>query len=336
MMENLSLKDKQVLLILPRFFGYEVAVKDKFIEMGAEVLFFDDRPSNGFISKSFIRIDKRLLKSQISRYYSHIESQLSNKKVDIIILLNPEALPTEFLERCRQQWPDSHIVLYMWDSIKNRKHTLDFLPFCNRAFTFDQNDAALPNFWFKPLFCLDVYTEIRQRQDLMNYDLCFVGTLHSDRYAIAKMIKDWCDEKELRTYFFFFMQSQVLYYFYKYLQRRITAPRSEVSFSKLNPTDVVDILASSNVVLDIQHPKQSGLTMRTIETIGAGKKLITTNDQIYNYDFYDPSCVQIIDRDNPLENLDVNFFTEASNQIPERAIQSYEIGYWLHDLLQIH
>ena len=57
-------------------------------------------------------------------------------------------------------------------------------------------------------------------------------------------------------------------------------------------------LKQSKTVVDIQHPKQSGLTMRTIEMLGANKKMITTNADIQNYDFYHPNNICIVDRNN--------------------------------------
>lgn len=332
-MQQDILKGKSILLISPKFFGYEIAIKEKLSEMGAEVFFVDDRPGNGLISKGLIRINKNILAAQIIKYYNEVSLEISHKKFDIIFLLNPEALPISFLEMCKVLWKDAKYVMYMWDSIKNRKHTLDFLPFCDRVFTFDMDDAKLPNFSFKPLFYLDIYTNIRRSTSTIKYDICFMGTLHSDRYAIAKEIRDWCTVQGLKAFFYFFGQSPILYYFKFLLQNNTIAPRSEVSFSKLNSFEVSQIVASSRVVLDIQHPKQTGLTIRTLETIGAGKKLITTNQQISQYDFYTQENVMIIDRCNPIKSLELSFFLNNPQDVEDKIITNYSIGNWLLDLL---
>ena len=64
-----------------------------------------------------------------------------------------------------------------------------------------------------------------------------------------------------------------------------------MSFKSLSSNEIVSYYDRSNIVLDISHPGQSGLTMRTFETIGAGKKLITTNADIKNYPFYNPENI---------------------------------------------
>ena len=88
----------------------------------------------------------------------------------------------------------------------------------------------------------------------------------------------------------------------------------------------MDVVRSSRAVLDIQHFKQTGLTMRTLETLGAGKKLITTNPDVKEYDFYDEGRVMTIDRANPAAALNLEFFREDDSQVPEAVIDGYSIA----------
>ena len=69
----------------------------------------------------------------------------------------------------------------------------------------------------------------------------------------------------------------------------------EISFTQRSAAEIVDVVRSSRAVLDIQHFKQTGLTMRTLETLGAGKKSIATNSDVREYDFYDEGRVVTID-----------------------------------------
>ena len=50
-----------------------------------------------------------------------------------------------------------------------------------------------------------------------------------------------------------------------------------------------------NIILDIAHPHQKRLSFRPYEAMGLRKKLITTNKDIANYDFYNPNNIFIID-----------------------------------------
>jgi hypothetical protein len=324
---------KSILLIAPNFFGYDQAAASKLRDMGAEVTCFDDRPSNSILSKALIRIDKKLLEKRTAQYYEEISAAIVDKSFDIVFLLNPEALPTSFLATCKARWRKALYVMYMWDSINNRKHTLEFVPFCDRVFTFDKNDAEEHSFSFKPLFYIDKYASILNSNPEIRYDICFMGTLHSDRYAIAKDIKTWCEENNLTSFFYFFTQGKFLYHYNKLREKGITAPLDEVSFEKLTTSQITSIFASSRVVLDIQHPKQTGLTMRTLETLGAGKKLITTNHSIQEYDFYCPENILVANRQKPSREMDLSFFQDNPKPIAELVRHQYSIGAWLTSIL---
>jgi galactitol-specific phosphotransferase system IIB component len=89
-------------------------------------------------------------------------------------------------------------------------------------------------------------------------------------------------------------------------------------------------IESCLAVLDIQHPKQTGLTMRTFEVLASGKKLITTNKSIQNEIFFDPSIIQVIDREKP--ELDLNFFNNDINRMPDFFFNHYSCKGWLIDI----
>lgn len=102
-------------------------------------------------------------------------------------------------------------------------------------------------------------------------------------------------------------------------------------FEKKDSSEIADIVNQSKSVLDIQHPNQTGLTMRTIEMIGMNKKLITTNASIVNYDFYNKKNILIIDRDNP--QIDVSFFSTPYEKLNPEIYQKYSLSSWILDVL---
>jgi hypothetical protein len=334
MLMNSYLQGKSVLMISPSFFGYEVAVKNKLEEWGAVVRIVDDRPTNSSLTKALIRIHKDLLKTKIAEYYEGVAAQTVDDQFDVVFLLNPEALPTSFLDLCKLRWPGAYYVMYMWDSVSNRKHTLDFAPYCDRVFTFDRGDAKAYGFNFRPLFYLDAYGSVRQgEKPNYKYDLCFMGTAHSDRYPIARDVRDWCCERGLSCFFYFYVQGKGMYWVNSLRSKGAMPGMDEVSFTKMGVADIVGVVAVSRVVLDIQHPKQTGLTMRTLETLGAGRKLVTTNLDVQEYDFYHPKQVQVIDRLKPSEALDLEFFIDEACYLPIEKIEVHSIGSWLQEII---
>jgi hypothetical protein len=62
------------------------------------------------------------------------------------------------------------------------------------------------------------------------------------------------------------------------------------------------------------------------------KKLITTNSDIVNYDFYNPNNIHLIDENNPM--IPTSFFESKYEDIPESIYKKYTIDSWLHEMLK--
>jgi hypothetical protein len=76
---------------------------------------------------------------------------------------------------------------------------------------------------------------------------------------------------------------------------------------------------------------QSGFTMRTIETLGAGKKLLTTNSEVADADFFKRGNISIIDRHRPIVT---STFLESAYEPPGAGIlRRYSLSGWLDEVL---
>jgi hypothetical protein len=73
--------------------------------------------------------------------------------------------------------------------------------------------------------------------------------------------------------------------------------------------------------------------MRTIEALGLGTKIITTNKEIVNYDFYDPANVAVISLDNP--SFPKGFFNGQKASYPKEVLDKYTLEKWLSDVFDL-
>ena len=282
-----DLKGKFILFFSPQFFNYETEIKKKLEELGAKVTWFDDRPSNNFVSKALIRLNKNFIRNRIANYYKTtiVHLRQNKQQFDYVLFLNPEAIAVDSLKEFKREFSSAKFVLYMWDSFKNRKNTVSLLPHFDDKFTFDPQDAKKFSLQLRPLFYIDSY-QARQT-DKLNYDLLFIGTAHTDRYKfVNKIVTQLPDQFKVKLYFF--LGSRLLFWAKKILEKDFKTVRyKSISFIPLTHRNISELVHESKVILDINHPKQVGLTMRTFEAFGAQKKLITTNADVANYDFYD-------------------------------------------------
>jgi hypothetical protein len=96
-------------------------------------------------------------------------------------------------------------------------------------------------------------------------------------------------------------------------------------------SEVNNYINNSAVLLDINRKGQKGLTFRVFESIGLEKKLITTNTDTKNYDFYNPNNILIIDEQNP--NIPLDFFNNEYEKIPEEILKKYTTEGWINLVL---
>ena len=89
----IRLKNKKILFISPSFFDYEKEIKKELVELGAVVDFYDDRPSNDFFTKVFIRLNiKHFINNKIDSYYDNLFLVIENINYDFIFVITPETL----------------------------------------------------------------------------------------------------------------------------------------------------------------------------------------------------------------------------------------------------
>ncbi|MGL6099158.1 MAG: hypothetical protein ACRC0G_06010 [Fusobacteriaceae bacterium] len=325
------LKNKKILLFAPKFFNYENEIVKKLEEFGAKVDYYDERMSPNNLTKALIRFNKKMIINKINQYYSDIIKKTENIDYDFVFFINPETVTKELLIKFKSKQKKAEFIIYLWDSIKNKNNAKEILDIFDKHFSFDKEDCKNDDrFKFRPLFYLDEYSS-RADNKIFNYDLTFIGTAHSDRYRILKSLKNEGLEKKLKNYFFMYFPSKALFYLKKLIDKSyLKTDINDFSFNSISKNEILDIISKSKVIIDIQHPKQTGLTMRSIEMLGMKKKLLTTNKDIVNYDFYNENNIRIIDRDNP--ELDSEFIKSEYKEINNSIYEKYSIGKWLEEI----
>lgn len=328
-----GLKGKKILFLAPAFFGYEYKIKAKMEEMGASVDYYDERCITRARDRALLKITPKLFITKTDQYYHEIMEENKGKEYDFVFVVKCEMITKSVLKKLKKAYAKAVFCLYLWDSIENIKGVEAKFPFFDRIFTFDRNNAQTRQVMrFRPLFFTDDFCMKPVADNEYRFDICFVGTIHSDRYAIIQKVKSLCEKYGYSMYTYAYLQSKFIYYYYKWTNPTFrNTSIKEFSFGKMSSKDIAQIIDDSKVVLDIQHPKQTGLTMRTIEMVGMNKKLITTNGEIAQYDFYDPDNIHIIHRDQV--ELSMSFLEAPYRPIEKEIYEKYSLEQWIRDIL---
>ncbi|MBX8846634.1 hypothetical protein HCH44_17175 [Sphingomonas melonis] len=318
------------LLISPDFFGYPQEIVRALAARGRSALWCNDRPASDTLTKALVRLSPKIIERKSAEHFEQVFREAAQYDIRDVVVIKGEALSIDMIRRMRQLLPRARHTLYFWDSYRNMPAgTADKVDLFDRAFSFDledvRNDGRLS---YRPLFYIEQYADLNHiEQDI---DLLFIGTAHSDRVNVlrriaAAMPADFDFRRIL------FARSPLLHRIQNLVSKpyRLT-PESDFIFKPMSKSEVQTMIGRTRAVLDIERAIQTGFTMRTIEMLGAGRKLITTNPSIMMADFYHPQNQYLIDRDNPV--IDPDFLKTPWHPISNDLTKKYSLSDWLDTL----
>lgn len=328
----LDLKNKRILFIALQ--GYSQGIRQKMEELGARVDYFNDKPNDGFICKACGRFNVKPYEYVLDKYYRRIIDSVKENDYDYIFTIRGEYTPLKSVKLLKQTFPKAKLILYMWDSLRNNKAVVNRWNAYDQVYTFDRMDYLKhkDEIDFLPLYYYDDYVPA-EKQVCSKYDIAFIGTGEEDRVRIINEVRKQCRSKGKKMYSFVFLPHKLVFLYNKLLNKNYkNVSMKSIHFKKMPFEEVYEIYNSAKCVIDIESSKQSGLTMRTIEMIGLRKKLITTNKDIVNYDFYHEDNICVVDRDNFV--LNEAFLERPYHELDEAIYFKYSLSNWIMEVLK--
>ena len=238
------------------------------------------------------------------------------KKIGIIVLGNWkkdirkyqnfiifESLYNEQISRkIKKKNPNCKIIVYFWNCINNtNKHILKDTNI-DEFWTFDKNDAIKYHIEYNPQFYTRM-VNLNNKKNIIN-DVVFLGRTKGRKENILN-IANLLEKQKLKTNF------------------RII--ENEKDFIKYD--NYLEMISESRCILDYNQNGQSGLTLRPMEALFLEKKLITNNEDIKNYNFYNPNNIFILGEDN-IEKIK-DFIEKPYEKIEQKIIDYYDFKEWI-------
>lgn len=325
----------KLLLIMPNFFNYPELIKEELNQMGYEVDFFDDRPSTNAWVKAAIRINKNMIHTYIKKYFNEVMNTVRSKQYDVVFLISGQSLSfsEDMIEEIKRVQSSAKFVLYQWDSQTNFPYIKQVQKYFDKCYSFDRRDIKeTPNLKFLPLFYSRTYEEIGKKNNKdYRYDFCFVGTAHPKKYKFIKMMSEQLKTVYPKQFIYFFFPSPIVYFYRKVMNKELRGAKyKEFHYVPLKGKEMNEVYEASRCVLDSAQDGQLGLTIRVLEALGAKKKLITTNEDIVNYDFYCPENIYLYDGKIDMNNV---FFKEDYKEVSQGIYEKYSLRSWLKEII---
>ncbi len=253
---------------------------------------------------------------------------IEDEYYDYIIMIVGRGLNISAFQQFLYSQKHSIKILYMFDDVARVKEFGDIAAFFDNIYSFDRADCEKYGFKLLPLFYCDMY---RYRAQNKNIDFSCIGGLHSDREQFIKGIMNQYP-KDKWKWEVVLVASSKFSIMKEYVLGNRTSTPDFISYHRIPLTRAADLMLRSKCTIDMPYPSQKGLTLRTIESLGARTKLITTNKDIIKYDFYNPNNILVVDMGSNIMISD-DFIFSPYESISDSIVNKYSLNTWAHTLL---
>lgn len=316
------LSNKKVLFIGYEYFDYHIKIRKALADLGAVVEYYPVLNYN-LLFTVLRRVSHTLFLKYNRNYGKKILKEIENKVFDYVFVIQGQQLPSDFYTKLRRQFSSAYFINYHWDSIHLTEFgntLLDIIPFFDRAYSFDREDCNKYNrLSYLPLF----HTIEKIEETGKIFDIAFVGSVASlERYKFIKKVENNCLELGLKFHFIMYVPLRTyIRFMFQGIRLR------DLTFKQIPYEKVKMLYSSARAVIDVPNHIQSGLTMRTIEALAAGAKLITTNVNIIKEPFYNETNIQVINTETLMPNKEF-----VTRDVEPLDMSKYHLNQWLKKL----
>ena len=332
------MEQQKILLIAPVFFNYYKDILTELRALGYEADYLCDTYSNSSLSKAAGRISKKLIRGAMEQAFrKKILPRLEKKQYHTVLVVAGMtfAFSPDMVGRMKETQTGARFVLYQWDSRENLPYIEKIHPYFDRIFTFDPKDAREnPECTLLPLFYNRRYEAVGREKHAgtWKYDCTYVGTAHPRKYRQINEMAAALRPCLPRQFIYHYMPSRLKYVYHKLTAREYRKARfQEFQREKIPGEELAELFGESRCILDAPQDGQRGLTIRTLECLGAKRKLITTNPEVRNYDFFRESNIYVYDGEPDPDNV---FFTGDYEELPPSVYRKYSLRSWIGFVLE--
>ncbi|MBC8053228.1 MAG: hypothetical protein H7Y13_09190 [Sphingobacteriaceae bacterium] len=315
-----KLDGKKVLFISAKFYHYGEAVYEKIKTYGADVSFYYERDTNfgHVIAANFFQgsIDKRQ-----DRHYKKILKEISGKAFDYLVVIRGYRMKGWFVEAVKAQNPGIQTLLYEWDSLSfwDSDYT-SLIPHFDKTLSFDYKDCEDFKLPYAPTFHMDEYATIEKTEP--EIDFIFCSNYTDEKYEFVKKFIDYTRRKGYKVHIHLYLS---WFKYYKEKLRGNIIDYNLVAFKRLPREDYFKLFCKSKTIVDFSATVQSGLTMRVIDALGSGKRVLTNNANVAKEPGFNPHQIVIYDA----KNLNLPDYINDGEYFEKK---DYSIDNWLDNL----
>jgi len=207
-----------------------------------------------------------------------------------------------------KQKKSSRVIVWFWNPVRERLlNEIRDLPI--ELWSFDRRDCRIYDMRYNSQF---YFHTIEIPETSIDYDLLFVGR-DKNRLDFLCNLKKSLASMNVSTHL--------------HVVSHKHSVKSNSSRGYLKYEEVLRLIAKSRSILDVVQPGQEGLTLRALEAVFLGKKLVTNNTHIMSEPIYDSSNVFVLGQRDIKELPE--FLKTQTKKLPEKVLEMYDFDSWL-------
>lgn len=312
---------RKILVIAPYAFGYTAHIAEALKRKGfenAKIVYLDYpkfsykgilHKAENFFRKLFT--GKNLKKEFVN---DRIRETLAREGMqDFIFMIRPDMLNDALLSEVKAT--TKRLVAYYYDSTRRFPRKNDIAHFFDKVYTYDRLDAENYGYEF-----LTNYIFKEAESPTFDYQFFNIST-HDYRFPLLEKLGAYLKKH------------QYSYLIEIYTPDDIKSNDVQIIHTQKSVAEVEALILRSKIIVEIQREEQVGLSFRIFEALGFRKKLITTNKDIVNYDFYNPQNILVLDEDDIEIPAD---FVESPYTDPDpQVLDKYRIDNWVERVFEL-
>ncbi|SFI40542.1 glycosyltransferase family protein [Halpernia frigidisoli] len=245
---------------------------------------------------------------------------------DQILIINPELIEEKFHLEIKKF--TSRYIAYLYDSLA-RCPAESILHLFHTIYSFDSEDVR--KYGFTKINNYN-YLEKLKSEKKPEFDLVYLASYDERLKALYKITAKL--EKLGLTYQYVIVGKKT---WKKNLLKMVSFTGESISKKyqtrRVQQKNIPTFYQKGNVLLDLVRENQSGLSFRIFEAMALGKKIITDNEALKNYDFYKPENILILNKD--LSNLNSMFFETLYEPLSDDIYKKYSLDNWVETVFKL-
>lgn len=252
-------------------------------------------------SKTALRIGNLTRNSSLFQSYN-INPLLKGIKEDTIIIFDA-GIRINVLKWFLKKYKNKRLIFYYWNPVSLSINP-EIIPHEFEKWSYSPDDCKQYNLKYNSTF---FFPELLDNQKhTIKTDVFFIGK-NKKRKSILEIYEKKFQDKRLITDFIIVDDGG----------------NNRISYSEIIKKD-----SQSRCILDYYVNPHAGLSLRAMESLFLGKKLITNNEAITEYDFFCPENIFILGQRN--ENQLETFVNTPYQKVSQEIVSGYSFDCWIN------